>query len=118
MTRFLERRRNFHLAATLATFLIAVPLAQADDYGMLSQVAPTSGEIFVLSGDATEIRATKSESGPDTDHDCSCPLCALIILDSLRNRLLPPSEGKLERPGLSAIAGSLHLSEVFRPPSA
>lgn len=118
MSRFFERRRSLHLVATLTMFLVAVSVAHVDDYGMLSPVAPLSDDVLTSLDATTQFRTTMSGSRSDTDHDCSCLLCTATVPNSLRSRLLPPHAGKLSTPVVAAIAGALHLSEVFHPPSA
>ncbi len=99
-------------------FVVAVLVAHVDDYGMLSHAAPPPGVALASPAVAPDLSAPAPASRPDSDHDCSCLFCTMTVSDSPRNRLLRPSAGTLPPDGPATAAGSLHLSEIFHPPSA
>ncbi len=118
MTRLLQRCRRLHIAATLAMFVVAVLVAHVDDYGMLSRAASLPGAAFASPGAAAVISAPASAPRSDSGPDCSCLLCTVTISDSPRNRVLRPSAGTLPPDGPEEAPGSLHLAQVYHPPSA
>lgn len=118
MSRFFERHRAFDIAATLLVVLLAVSVADIDDYDMQVAGMRSCANISMTRNATADISSATSDSGSDSDHVCSCLLCVMTLTDSLRPRVPTPSPGKLPTPVVAGIARSPHLSEVFHPPSA
>jgi len=118
MSRFFESRRAFDLAATLLVVLLAVSIADIDDYGMHSQAMRSPLKSSMSWNAMVEISSPTSESESGSEHVCACLLCVLTLPYSIGTRVLPPSAGKLSPPIVAGMSGSPHLLEVFHPPSA
>ncbi len=118
MPRFFERCRRFDLAATLLVVLVAVWVADVNDYGahphaMLSSVCCSP----VTSSEPSELTPASADSESDPEHVCSCILCVETLPHAFGPQILPLSAGKLPQPLVADPAPSSHVSEVFHPPS-
>lgn len=118
MSRSLERRCAFHLAATLVVVLLAVSIADIDDYDTHSRAMRSSFNSTMSLTAMAEISSATADPESGSHDACACLLCIAALWDSFGIRIYPPSAGKLSTPLVAGVAGSLHLSEVFHPPSA
>jgi hypothetical protein len=116
MRRFFGRGLGFDLAATLLVVVVAVSVADIDDYDMHSQATLTAFDFSPASAATPEILQAKEDS--DSGHHCSCLLCVMTLPDSFGPKISPPFPCKLSTPPSTAVAGSPHLSEIFHPPPA